>query len=190
MKTAIFLALVTISVFFAGCRPAAAPVAVSNRSVSVNDVPQTGMPMPPSKPLTEMEWTTTDGYVKKLSEYQGKAVILDFWATYCGPCRDEIPHLNAMLEKYGPDKLAIVGLNVGGQEDLEKVPEFTKQTKINYPIATPEDALNNFIFAETSAIPQTAVFDRSGKLVRKFVGYNAAIKSDLEKAVEAAVNSN
>ncbi|HRA41715.1 MAG TPA: TlpA disulfide reductase family protein [Pyrinomonadaceae bacterium] len=190
MKSALLITLVLIPLMFVGCRPAAAPVAVSNRPVSVNDVPQPGVPMPPSKPLTEMEWTTTDGFVHKLGSYQGKAVILDFWATYCGPCREEIPHLNALLEKYGPDKLVVIGLNVGGQEDIDKVPEFTKLTKINYPIAVPEDALNRFIFAETSSIPQTAIFDRSGKLVQKFVGYGAGVKIDLEKAVETAVNSN
>ncbi len=185
----ILIFVVTIMVSM-GCRPAAAPVAVSDRPVSVNGVPQSNVPLPPSKPIPEMEWTTLEGNVGKIAAFRGKAVILDFWATYCGPCRQEIPHLNELLAKHGADNLLIVGLNVGGEEDLLKIPEFVKETKIDYEIAVPEDALNRYIFAESSSIPQTAVFDRQGRLVQKFIGYNAAIKAELDKAVETAVNRN
>lgn len=143
--------------------------------------------MPPSKPLADMSWTDPDSRVHKLSDLKGKAVILDFWATYCGPCRDEIPHLNSLLAKHGGDNLAIVGLNVGGKEDMDKVPDFTKITKIDYPIALPEDELSRFIFAGRTEIPQTAVFDRNGNLVKKFMGYSAAIKKELDDAVVTAV---
>ena len=187
MKTVTFLLFTFAFLLFSGCRPAAAPVAVSNRAVSINDRPVTNVPLPPSKPIREMEWTTLDGFVGNLGDHEGKAVILDFWATYCGPCREEIPHLNSLLAKHGADNLVIVGLNVGGEEDLIEVPEFIKTTKIDYQIAVPEDALNRFIFAESSSIPQTAVFDRKGNFVQKFIGYNSEIKEKLDKAVDIAV---
>jgi thiol-disulfide isomerase/thioredoxin len=139
--------------------------------------------------MAEMSWTDEQDRVYKVSDMKGKALILDFWATYCGPCREEIPHLNSLIAKYGEDNLHIVGLNVGGEEDRQKIPQFTATTKIDYVIAFPEDALSNFIFAERSEIPQTAVFDRQGKLVTKIIGFNAAIQKELDAAVETAVNS-
>jgi len=80
-------------------------------------------------------------------------------------------------------------LNVGGEEDTPKIPAFVATTKINYEIAFPEDALTNFIFAEASNIPQTAVFDRQGKLVRKIIGFSPAIQAELDAAVEQAIKS-
>lgn len=171
------------------CRPAAAPLSVSNKPVSINDVPHTNLPLPPSKPLTEMNWTSFDGSkTEKLKDLRGKVVVLDFWATNCPPCIEEIPHLNSLQTKYGAENLQIVGLHVGDDEDRLKVPEFAARLKINYPLAAPEDALNRFIFAGNNAIPQTAVFDRDGKLVSKFVGFDLKTKNDLDKAVEQAVN--
>jgi thiol-disulfide isomerase/thioredoxin len=169
----------------AGCRPAAAPVTVSNQPVSPNG--RSGFQ--PTKPVSELTWTTEDQRVQKVSDLQGKAVILDFWATYCGPCREEIPHLNSLLAKHGPENLVIVGLNVGGQEDRPKIPQFIKDTKIDYAIAFPEEQLSNYIFAERDDIPQTAVFDRSGNLVTKIIGFNPAIQLQLDAAVEKALAS-
>lgn len=137
-----------------------------------------------------MSWTDADDRVHKLSDLKGKAVILDFWATYCEPCRREIPHLNSLIAKYGADNLYVVGLNVGGEEDAPKIPDFLKTTKIDYLIAFPEDELSRFIFAERSDIPQTLVVDRAGNTVTKIIGFSPAIQKELDAAVEKAVNGN
>lgn len=171
------------------CRPAAAPVAISNKPVSINDIRQPNVQMPPSKPLSEMSWTDFDGKVQRLMDLEGKVVILDFWATYCPPCIEEIPHLNALRAKYGDENLQIVGLHVGGEDDRPLVPEFAERLKISYPLATPEGELTNFIFANRSDIPQTAIFDRKGVMVKKIVGFSDAIKKELDAAVEIAINS-
>ena len=97
-----------------GCRPAAAPVSVSNKPVSVNGVPARDAQANPTKPVAEMSWTTFDGSVQKLKDLNGKVVVLDFWATYCPPCIEEIPHLMELQAKHGPDNLLVVGLHVGG----------------------------------------------------------------------------
>lgn len=189
MKLAVFC-LFTFSLFaLSGCRPAAAPVSVGDKPVSINERRTTNAPLPPSKPFTEMSWTNADERVQKLSDLNGKAVILDFWATYCEPCKREIPHLNSLIAKYGKDRLHIVGLNVGGEEDRPQIPAFLAKTKIDYEIAYPEDALSNVIFAERSDIPQTAIFDRQGKLLKKIVGFNDQIQKELDAAVEAAVGA-
>ncbi|MCU1288971.1 MAG: alkyl hydroperoxide reductase/Thiol specific antioxidant/Mal allergen [Acidobacteria bacterium] len=149
--------------------------------------------MPPSKPLGEMTWTTFDGNTnadaadQKLKDLQGKVVILDFWATYCPPCLEEIPHLKELQQKHGKENLEIIGLHVGGEEDRPLVPTFVERLKIDYPLATPEDALTNFIFGTRNDIPQTAVFDRKGVLVEKFIGFDPAVKTRLDDAVERAL---
>jgi Peroxiredoxin len=195
MKRFYFL-LFIFSLFAASaCRPAAEPVKISERPISVNGMPMTNQPMPPAKPVAEMNWIGFDesanpnGNVYKLKDFQGKVVILDFWATYCPPCLEEIPHLKELQKKYGKENLEVVGLHVGGEEDRPKVPEFVEKLKIDYTLATPEEELTRFIFGNETAIPQTAIFDRQGKLVKKIVGFDPEIQKELDTAVEQAVNA-
>ncbi len=185
-----YIFLFTFSFLLVSCRPAAAPVVVGNKPISINDVPLKDAQARPLKPIAEMSWTGFEGNVQKLKDYRGKVVILDFWATYCPPCIEEIPHLKALQAKHGPDHLLVVGLHVGGDEDKPKVPEFVERLKITYSLAYPEDALTSFIFGAETAIPQTAIFDRQGQLVKKIVGFNDQIKAELDEAVETAVRSN
>jgi thiol-disulfide isomerase/thioredoxin len=187
MKPFVFCLIASL-VLMTGCRSAAPPVTLSNKPVTINDVRQTNVPMPPSKPLAEMTWTGFDGKDQKLKDLQGKVVILDFWATYCPPCIEEIPHLKALQAKYGDD-LRIIGMHVGGEEDRPKVPEFVERLKITYPLAYPEDELTQFVFSAQSDIPQTAIFDRRGIMIKKIVGFNEEIKKELDSTVESAVNT-
>lgn len=182
------LLLFASSFLIVACRPAA-PVAVGNKPVSINDVPLKDAQARPMKPIHEMSWTGFDGSIQKLKDMKGRAVILDFWATYCPPCIEEIPHLQALKAKYGDD-LLVVGLHVGGDEDKPKVPEFVERLKIDYPLAYPEDALTSFVFGQDTAIPQTAIFDREGRLVKKITGFSEQIRLELDRAVEQAVNGN
>ena len=170
------------------CRPAAAPVSVGTKPVSVNGVPAKDAPAQPMKPVAEMSWTNFDGKIQKVKDLEGKVVLLDFWATYCAPCIEEIPHLMDLQAKYGTD-LQVIGLHVGGDEDKPKVPAFVERLKITYPLAYPEDALTAYVFGQQSAIPQTAVFDRSGKLVKKITGFGPVIKTELDKAVAEAISN-
>ena len=151
------------------------------------------MPLPPPKPLGEMTWTIFDGKTnkdandQKLKELQGKVVVLDFWATYCPPCIEEIPHLKQLKAKYGAENLEIVGLHVGGDEDRPQVPAFVEKLNIDYPLATPENVLTEYVFAARNDIPQTAVFDRAGKMVEKFIGFDETVKKRLDETIEKAV---
>ncbi len=186
MKVYAFCLLPFAFCLLPACRPAAAPVSVSSKPVSINNVPQTNLPLPPTKNIENLGWTLFNDKPEKLGDYKGKVVVLDFWATYCPPCLEEIPHLNQLQNKYAD--LQVVGLHVGGEEDGVKVPEFVKKLKINYALAHPEDELIRILFGDNSAIPQTFVFDRNGKLLKKFVGFDNIIKMNLDETIESAIN--
>ena len=188
MKFTAFLLFTFSFLLFLACRPSAAPVSISNRPISVNGVQRTNLPMPPVKNVEDLGWQTFEGKDVKLRDLKGKVVVLDFWATYCPPCLEEIPHLVELQNEH--KDLHIVGLHVGGDEDRPKVPAFVEKLKINYSLAYPDDALGEALLGETSAIPQTFVFDRSGKLTEKFVGFDAKIKKELDRAIEEALNKS
>lgn len=167
------------------CNPAA-PVSISSRPISVNNVPQTNLPLPLAKNIENLGWKTLAGENETLKDLKGKVVVLDFWATYCPPCLEEIPHLVEMQNKYAD--LRVVGLHVGGEEDAPRIPAFKEKLKINYLLAVPQDALTSALLGTDDSIPQTFVFDKSGKLIKKFVGFDEIVKMQIDDAVEQASN--
>src|ERR1700755_2032394 len=156
--------------------------------------PRTNLPMPPvatshgdgdasGAPASPAgAWTQLDGRRATLEDLRGQVVILDFWATYCPPCREEIPHLVRLQKEFGPQGLKVIGLNVGGDEDRPKVPDFVKEYKIQYQLADPEDeTIRRFLL--TDDIPQTFVIDRQGRVVEHVVGFDSEVAARLESAV-------
>lgn len=187
MRLLYFCLLIFAFSLFQACRPAAAPVSISNKPVSINNVPQTNLPLPVLKNSESLGWKNFAGADAKLGDLKGKVVVLDFWATYCPPCLEEIPHLNALQAKYS-SSLQIVGLHVGGSEDEPRIPEFVQKLKINYALGYPNEDLANALMGADNAIPQTFVFDKNGKLIKKLVGFDNFIKADLDAAIEQAMN--
>lgn len=128
--------------------------------------------------------------VLKVNELQNKAILLNFWATWCPPCKAEIPHLNNLKEKY-KDKFEVIGINVGGKNGAmtpeDKIKAFAKEYKINYLITNVEenlkvaDAMNG-----VSIIPTMFLFDTKGNIVQKYVGVVPAemLETDIKKAIE------
>src|SRR5262252_7050546 len=92
----------------------------------------------PAEPGT---WSVRDNQPARLADYKGKVVVLDFYATWCVPCRAETPRLVQLQKDYGASGLQVVGLNVGGDDDREQVPVFAKEFGIEYPLAFPDDNL-------------------------------------------------
>jgi thiol-disulfide isomerase/thioredoxin len=204
---------IAIALFVASCLALAVACNNSNNTPPANSTatdtprgatqPRTSPPLPPiasahgagGAPTADaartaaQSWTLLDGRRVRASDYKGKVLVLDFWATYCPPCRQEVPHLVALQKRYGAQGLNVVGLNVGGDDDRPKVPDFVQEFKISYPLGYPDDAMSAIVFADTDAIPQTYVFDRNGRLVKRFAGYDQAIAEGLENAVQTALAS-
>jgi len=123
----------------------------------------------------------------KLSDYKGKVVVLDFYATWCEPCRAETPRLVQLQKDYGASGLQVIGLNVGGDDDRDQVPAFAKEFGIEYPLGFPDDNLVDQYLTDNQSIPQAFVFDRNGDLVKRFIGYSAKSDAEFVGVVQAAV---
>jgi thiol-disulfide isomerase/thioredoxin len=122
---------------------------------------------------------------------QGKPVVIDIWATWCGPCRQEIPHLVQFANQYGKDGLIIIGLTIEDpQADRNEVRNFVKQYKMNYQVAFAPEGLYDFFSGNTERllIPQTFIFGADGKVIRRLIGYNETKGKDyLFKGIEQAL---
>jgi thiol-disulfide isomerase/thioredoxin len=165
----------------------------SKRTPVLSNPPSgTTYPMPPTtkaNSIVNMGWALPDGKRSVFSEYKGKVLILDFYATWCVPCRDSVPHLVGLQKKYEDQGLRVVGLNVGGPGDEQEVPAFAKEFNIQYPLAKPDDDLVGLLMADSDGIPQTFVFDRQGQLVQRFVGFGFETGIYLDSAVETALKT-
>ena len=166
----------------------------NSNSTPVISKPPTGTtyPMPPTSKaasLAHMGWEISPGKRSVFSEYKGKVLILDFYATWCVPCRDSVPHLIGLQKKYDDQGVRVIGLNVGGPEDEQLVPAFAKEFGIQYPLARPDEDLVSLLFGGQDAIPQTFVFDRQGQLVQRFVGFGSDTGIYLDSAVETALKT-
>jgi thiol-disulfide isomerase/thioredoxin len=161
----------------------------SNKSPVVSGPPNTSLPMPPlnGKSLNEMGWQLADGQRNYFSQYNGSVLILDFYATWCLPCRRSIPELVELQQRFKDQGLQVIGLNVGGPDDWPKVADFARELKIQYTLAVPDNDLSSFLLSDNQQLPQTFVFDRNGELVKRVVGYTEADGEQIDQVVRAKI---
>jgi len=132
-------------------------------------------------PAPNFKLSTMDGKSIELKSLAGKAVVVNFWATWCGPCRHEIPGMMKIYEKYKAKGLEIIGISVdrGGWKDLKP---FLTKSPISYPIVLGGDEVVK-AYGGIEAIPTSFFIDRKGNIVSKTVG--SLEEEDFEKAVKS-----
>lgn len=137
--------------------------------------PRTGQPAPAFKV------TTTSGQSVTLNNYRGYVLVLDFFATWCQPCRESIPHLIEMNRTYGKHGLQVLGLSA--DEDGEKlVNSFISDQRVNYPVALAgETTLADY---GVRSVPVMMVIDKKGKVAEVFRGFNPEIGRSSEKLIK------
>jgi len=121
------------------------------------------------KPAPELAVTTLEGNPLKLSDLRGRRVVLDFWATWCGPCVMEIPHFARLQRESGTQSLAIVGLS---QEDRAVLKKFVDTHDVPYAVASVSAAALPDPYADVQAIPTTFFLDENGVIEHVAVGYH------------------
>jgi thiol-disulfide isomerase/thioredoxin len=118
------------------------------------------------KPAPKLELKDVEGRALRLSDYKGKVVLLNFWATWCAPCRAEMSDLVKWQREYKSKGLQVIGVTYP-PEQLAEVREFIKSIKVNYPVALGEEQ-TKAIFDEGETLPVTVVIDKKG-MVREVI---------------------
>jgi thiol-disulfide isomerase/thioredoxin len=182
MKIRIVL-LAALLVITAGACRREAPAGSAGGAAAGSQTPAaTGAAMPPYTAQT------LEGGAFDLASTKGSVVLLNIWATWCGPCRYEIPELIELHEKYAGRGFQVIGASVDGTESMKDVAPMVRERKINYPVVLDPDAKIADIF-ETNVIPTSALLDRNGTIVWTRIGTVEADDEELVAAIEAALGS-
>ncbi|MGA7575691.1 MAG: TlpA disulfide reductase family protein [Terriglobales bacterium] len=168
-----FIAAIVAVMLFAGIR-----IAHNNRA---ND-PAKGQLMGNLAP--DFELPTLDGKNLKLSDLRGKAVLLNFWATYCGPCKDEMPWFVELQNEFGPQGFQIVGVAMDDASN-EDIAKFAKQMGVNYPILIGKESVGQS-YGGVSVLPTTFFLDRDGRLIAREFGLRS--RSDFVDDIKRALS--
>jgi thiol-disulfide isomerase/thioredoxin len=128
---------------------------------------------------------TLDGKSMSLSGLRGKAVLLNFWATWCGPCKIETPWLVELQKQYGAQGLQVVGIAMddSGKDDIAK---FAQEMGVNYPVLLGKEAVGEE-YGGVPALPESFFIGRDGKIVDRIIGLKG--KGDIEEAIRKALNT-
>lgn len=136
---------------------------------------EVGQAMPPYKART------LDGGTYDLAEEKGKVILLNIWATWCGPCRHEIPELVKLQNTYAKKGFEVVGVSVDSAEMEGQIAPFVEETGINYPVVLDPRGVIADVF-ETNILPTSALIDRDGTVVWTHIGM---VEADDEQLLSA-----
>ena len=126
-----------------------------------------------------------DGSKFDLQSKRGKVVLLNLWATWCGPCRYEIPELQVIHNKYAARGFEVIGVSVD-ETGAQSVRDFVKEHEMTYPVVLDEEQKLPTVF-QTSVLPTSVIIDRNGKIVWKKLGAIMPNDQELITALEAAL---
>jgi peroxiredoxin len=127
-----------------------------------------------------------EGKKVSLADYKGHAVVLNFWATYCGPCKLEMPWFQDLENKYKGQGLVVLGLDQDDGMAVKEVAAASKRVGVTYPILMPDDKVSKS-YQLSDYIPETFYVDKSGKIVDQTIGAHS--KDELEADVQKAIGS-
>jgi peroxiredoxin len=177
------LALVVAAVVIAGMLYFGYHAAQRSSSTQVSGNTFSGITK--SAPAPDFTLQSLDGKSVTLSDLRGKAVLLNFWATWCSPCKIEMPWFVELQNEYGSQGLQIVGVAMddSSKEDIAK---FAKDMGVNYPVLLGKEAVGEE-YGGVPALPESFFIGRDGKIVDKIIGLKG--KGEIEDAIKKALNT-
>jgi peroxiredoxin len=130
------------------------------------------------------------GKTFRLSDHLGKdVVLLDFWSTFCEPCKAEFPHLRAMYDGQRAKGLLVVGVAMDGPETVADVPSFVKRFELDFPVVTDEDSRIASLYNPKKSMPLSVLIDKGGRIVTVREGYapgdEKLVAADVDRALAA-----
>jgi len=129
------------------------------------------------QPAPDFSLKDLSGQPLTLSSHRGKVVLLDFWATWCVPCKDEIPHFIDFQNRYGSQGFQVIGLSMDDDEQLVRT--FRDKLKMNYPVAMGSVQLAEQ-YGGVLGLPITFIIDRQGRIISKHIGATDASAFETE----------
>ncbi|MEZ5305754.1 MAG: TlpA disulfide reductase family protein [Pyrinomonadaceae bacterium] len=146
--------------------------------------PASDFPSAP-KAIMETDLQALDGEDFKISDYEGKVVLVNLWATWCGPCIEEMPYFVKLQEKYGDDGFVMIGLNAD-EESEALVKRFVADQKLNYKIGwSTQEVADEFVnISKMPGIPQSLLINRKGEMTGMFRGGGEQVIAKVLESVE------
>jgi peroxiredoxin len=161
------------------------PESGNNQSVQQDVAADEGLPDLRGKRAPEFNLRSVDGKKVSLSDYKGKAVLINFWATWCAPCKIEMPWLVALRSQYAPQGFEILGVN---EDDAgtprAKLAKFGQEQGLNYPLLVGDDAMSRK-YGGVEFLPTSYFVGRDGKIVAETAGLVS--KSEVEASIKKAL---
>jgi peroxiredoxin len=143
-------------------------------------LPKKGQPAPP------LQVVTTAGQKVSLANYKGSVLILEFFATYCGGCKESIPHLMDITRQYGKQGVYVLGLDIGQGDTQDDLKEFIADRRINYPVAMADDSIV-FDGYGIRMIPSIFIINKKGVLIEKFDGFTDETRKIMDATVKKLI---
>jgi len=137
-------------------------------------------PLGPTTPAPDFTLRTLDGQKLRLGEQRGRVVLVNFWATWCGPCRQEMPHLNKLYEKYKSSGFVLLGVNV--DDDTRQAAGVADKLGVKFPVLPDADKRVSRQY-DLSAMPSTVLIDRDGKVRYLHRGYQSGYEDTYDKQI-------
>lgn len=163
-------------------RPSTATAVTTTTTAALTPVPEG---------VLNADLQTLDGKSFQLADYAGKVVVLDLWATWCPPCRIEIPHLVELHKEFAAQGVEVIGLDVDPTETVDDVNAFAREFGINYKLGWADRSVAIALMGDNGSIPQTFVITRDGRILKRFIGFSPQkTGSMLRQAVEQAAKTS
>lgn len=132
---------------------------------------------------------TLDGKRVKLSDYEGKVVLLSFWATWCAPCKQELPILQRLLDKYEKEGLAVLAVNIDDPKTVAEVRRFVADRKLKMPIPLDGDSRILGRYNPRHSLPFLQAVDREGRRAFQHLGFTSGTEKQLEEQILALLGT-
>ena len=135
-------------------------------------------------PAPQFTLGSREGKDVSLTQFHGQVVMLNFWASWCGPCRQEMPLLESIYKKYGKMGFVMLGVNV--EPDSQAAQEWLKQTPVSFPILFDKDSKVSKLY-EVAGMPSTVIIDRSGKVRMLHRGYKPGDENEYQDSIRTLI---